>query len=185
MLEPLPDNLRAEFPVRDHCVFMNHAAVCPIPARTAAAVSRTAQEQRDLGCTEYEPWIKRLEQARGDLAALMGAPPGQVAFVKNTTSGLLLAANGIPWRRGDNIVTTSVEFPANVYPWLALAPQGVETRMADPVDGRIRVDDLVAAMDARTRALAISWVQYTNGFRVDLETLGQVCHDHEKWRKRD
>lgn len=173
----LPDRYRNEFPIKQHCAFFNHAAVCPLPARAAAAVARTVAEQRDIGSTDSQVWMTRLERARRDTATLIGAEPREVAFVKNTTSGLLIAAGGIPWREGDNVVTSAVEFPANVYPWLNLARRGVETRMVQPVEGRILVDDLAAAMDGRTRALTISWVQYMNGFRSDLGTLAQLCRE--------
>lgn len=176
-----PEALRAQFPIKQHCAFFNHAAVAPIPACTADAVALLAVQQRDSVHSKYGDWVARLAEARGNLAALLGTNRRRVAFTKNTTSGLILATQGIPFEPGDNVVISSIEFPANVYPWLALEPRGVETRMVQPREGRILLDDVAAAMDANTRAVSLSWVQYSNGFRIDLAALSQLCADRGAW----
>lgn len=176
-----PEALRAQFPIKQHCAFFNHAAVAPIPACTADAVTRLAAEQRDSVHSIYGEWVRRLAEARANLATLLGTNSRKVAFTKNTTSGLILAAQGIPFEPGDNLVISSIEFPANVYPWLALELKGVETRMVQPREGRILLDDVAAAMDSRTRAVSLSWVQYSNGFRIDLAALSQLCSERGAW----
>ena len=87
-------------------------------------------------------------------AQLINADTTEIAFMKNTTQGILIAANGIDWREGDNVVTTAVEFPANIYPWWSLKERyGVHTRMVPERDGCIHIEDIASAIDARTRAL--------------------------------
>ncbi|HID06194.1 MAG TPA: aminotransferase class V-fold PLP-dependent enzyme, partial [Armatimonadetes bacterium] len=110
-------------------------------------------------------------------ATLIHADVDEIAFVKNTTQGILIAANGIDWHSGDNCIITDMEFPANVYPWMALSRIGVETRFVKARNGRILVDDIEAAMDARTRVVSISWVEFSNGFRNDIERIGEVCYE--------
>jgi selenocysteine lyase/cysteine desulfurase len=79
---------------------------------------------------------------------------------------------------GDNIVIPEVEYPANVYPWMAQQKRGVETRrVAARNDGLVVEDDLLYACDARTRVLAVSWVQWGTGQRLDLEKLGAFCRE--------
>ncbi len=169
-------NLRSEFPIKNRYAFFNHAAVAPLPARAADAIQQTVSRQRDRGTLDYPAWERQLAEARRNVAGLLGAEPTEVAFVKNTTSGLIIAAEGIPWREGDNVVTSAIEFPANIYPWLNLARRGVATRMVQPVNGRVRIDDLADAMDERTRAVSMSWVQYSNGYRLDLAALSEAVH---------
>jgi len=175
----LAERYRDEFPVKQRGSYFNHAAVCPLPRRTAEAGQRVLQEQLEDGASEanYRVWLQGVAQARHDLAKLTRAAPEEIAFVKNTTSGLMIAAGSIPWKDGDNVVTTAVEFPANVYPWLGLERLGVETRFVGLRGGRLGMDDLIATMDRRTRAVAVSWVQFTNGFRCDLGKLSQLCRD--------
>jgi len=120
---------------------------------------------------------KTVDETRAKLARLINAGVDEVAFVKNTTQGLLIAANGIDWREGDNVVTASVEFPATVYPWLNLARQGVETRFVREKEARIPLEDIKRMIDHRTRAVSISFVEFASGFRNDLEAIGQICEE--------
>jgi selenocysteine lyase/cysteine desulfurase len=101
-----------------------------------------------------------------------------VAFVKNTSEGLSIVAAGFPWKEGDNLVTADVEFPANVYPWLRLRSRGVEVRMIAAREGRVRKEDLFAACDGKTRLIALSSVEFANGYRNDLPGIGEFCQRH-------
>ncbi len=110
-------------------------------------------------------------------AALLGAQPDEIAFLKNTTDGLLAVANGIRWQPGDNVVVAEGEFPANVYPWLNLRERGVEVRWVPERAGRLRVGDFADAIGANTRALAVSSVEFLSGFRNDRPALGRLCRE--------
>ncbi|MFP4250672.1 MAG: aminotransferase class V-fold PLP-dependent enzyme [Armatimonadota bacterium] len=174
----LDDRWSDEFPVKDELVYLNHAAVCPIPRRTAAAVSAMAEEYRDRGSWDYPHILETVRRGRERLADLIGARSHEVAYVKNTTAGLLLAAESIPWREGDSVVVSEIEFPANVYPWLNLQRRGVEVRMIEAPDDRLlTVDDYRAACDETTRAIAVSFVQYSTGQRMDIPALAELARD--------
>ena len=118
-------------------------------------------------------------RARDVLASLIGADPAEIALMVNTTSGLNLAVNALPLARGDAVIGTDRDFPANVYPWMALAKErGVEFRQV-ACDGRLFDENaLLAALDAPdVRALAISWVSFESGMRLDLHRLGTACRE--------
>lgn len=176
MKNPMLD-LDAEFPILDRCTFLNHAAVAPLPARTAEAVRRWSEEaQLDVG-DAWGRWSADLRRARLSAARLINCEADEICFARNTTHGLLIVAHSLAWRPGDNIITTAGDFPANVYPWRSLAAQGVSVRKVQPRDGRFEVADVERAIDARTRILAVSFVQYHTGFRADLAALGRLCRD--------
>jgi selenocysteine lyase/cysteine desulfurase len=84
-------------------------------------------------------------------------------------------ASGLSWRPGDSVVTTDLEFPANMYPWMNLRERGVEVRVVRSEDGRVPTERLVEACDATTRVVAISYVQFSTGFRSDLAALAEHC----------
>jgi len=170
------DRWADEFPVTRELVYLNHAGLCPIPARTACAIAEQAADCRDHGAWDYERWHQVAERCKQRLAQLMGASPEELAFVKNTTAGLMLAAESIPWREGDNVVLADTEFPANVYPWLNLERRGVQTRFVESRERFPTVDDYAAACDGRTRAIAVSWVQFATGQRADLASLAELAH---------
>lgn len=167
-----------EFPVTKRYIYLNHAGVSPIPAGAAAAAAELLALFRDEGAFHLRKWLEIAEEVRGRFARLVGASKEEVAFVKNTSEGISIVAAGFPWREGDNVVTASVEFPANVYPWMRLRSRGIEVRMVAPRDGRIRKEDLFAACDGRTRVLALSSVEFANGFRNDLPGIGEFCQRH-------
>ena len=172
--------LRALFPITQRAIYLNHAAVSPLPTSTVQAIEKQLNDVRDNGSSNYRSWIAVKDHARNLLANLLGARPEQIAFMRNTSDGLSTVANGLHWRPGDNVVTFSREFPANVYPWLRLRQAfGVEVRMCNEVEGRIDFNELARLVDNNTRVITISHVQYASGFRSDLERLGRLARRHD------
>jgi selenocysteine lyase/cysteine desulfurase len=98
-----------------------------------------------------------------------------VALIKNTSEGISFVAAGFPWKEGDNVVTANVEFPSNIYPWMRLASRNVEVRMVQAREGRVRKEDVIGACDGKTRVVALSSVEFANGFRNDLSGIGEYC----------
>ena len=170
--------VRALFPVADKLAFLDHAAVCPIPAPAVAAMGRYAREVSESGVDGWRHWSAQLAEVRQLCRRLVNAPAVEdICFVPNTTHGICLVAEGFPWQPGDNVVLAAEEYPSNQYPWLNLAGRGVEVRTVPSRGNRIEVNDIRAAMDGRTRVLSASFVQYGSGFRADLAALGQLCRD--------
>ncbi len=122
-------------------------------------------------------WEAKLRNLRGDLGRLIHAHPDEIAFVNSTTQGIGIVAEGFPWRVGDNVVTAAEEYPSNLYPWMNLASRGVTLKTVPSREGRVWVDDLIAAVDDATRLLTISHVEFSTGFRNDLDALGSFCRD--------
>ena len=152
-------DIEEEFPILENRIFFNHAAVAPLPLRTVRAL-RIWTEQAQVSVAEDWPrWAAALRRARSNAAALLHCSTDEIAFIHNTTHGLLCVANSLPWRPGDNILTAAHEFPANVYPWRSLAARGVTTRFVPEINGKFSVDDFAKHVDGRTRLIAISLVQ--------------------------
>lgn len=173
---------REQFPVTRNHIYMNHAGVAPLSLRVRNAMRAFLNDATDDGAIHSEDWAATAEACRRSAAKLIRANLNEIAFMKNTTQGILLAANGIDWQEGENVVTTAVEFPANVYPWWSLKERyGVETRMVAERHGRIHIGDLAAAIDSRTRVLAISHVEFASGFRHDIQAIGEICQDQGIW----
>lgn len=168
--------LRTQFPITQRYNFQDHAAVGPLSQPAADALCQYAHAYSHSAWLG-ENFYRRLDQVRGAAAKLIGADPEEVTFVKNTSEGLSWVANGIQWVTGDNVVSTTMEFPANVYPWLNLEHRGVQLKRVPEDDGRIPFDRLADAIDRRTRVVAISAVQWGNGFRIDLTRLGELCQE--------
>jgi len=174
---PAAAALLEQFPGLTSGIYLNHAAIGPWPRCTAVAVQDFAEENLTSGPAGYARWIRRENQLRSALARLTGAPSGDaIALLKNTTEGISIVAWGLDWRPGDNIVLPSAEFPSNRLPWLAQAAAGVEIREIDIRAAANAETALLEAMDDRTRLLSVSAVQWSDGFRLDLQRLGEACH---------
>lgn len=174
---PLPNgfSIAAEFPIIRNYTFLNHAAVAPISAVAAAEIQRFAIEARDHAYLTGR-WYARAEETRRLAATLINASPEEIAFVKNTSEGIAFVANGLDWRAGDEIISTAVEYPANVYPWMDLEKRlGVKHVMLPEIDGRIDTNSVLGAVTPRTRMIALSHVEYASGFRHDLAAIGPFC----------
>lgn len=164
---------RSEFPSTARAVHFDHASVGPVSQRVASVVRAAAEvyavDGFQLG------WRDDIEAARARLAALVGSTSGNIAFTQNTSTGLSIAANGLDWRPGDNVVLPEREFPSNYYPWMNLAARGVELKTVSAPDGHASIESIDAAIDARTRIVALSAVQFSNGHRYDLDAIGAIC----------
>ena len=173
---------RREFPVTETYIYMNHAGVAPLSRRVRDAMVGFIDDATFHGAVHTDDWAETAETCRLAAARLINADATEIAFMKNTTQGILIAANGIDWRAGDNVVTTAVEFPANIYPWWSLKERyGVNTRMVPERDRRICVEDIASVIDERTRVLTISHVEFASGFRNDIATLGRLCRERDIW----
>ena len=173
---------REQFPVTKKYIYLNHAGVSPLSLRVRAAMQDFLNDATDNGAVNTATWTTTAEACRRSAAQLINADTSEIAFMKNTTQGLIIAANGIDWRRGDNVVTTAVEFPANVYPWWNLKERyGVEMRMVQERQGQILTEEIEAAVDARTRAVTISHVEFASGFRNDIAAIGKICRGKGIW----
>ncbi len=166
--------LRDEFPITRNYNFQNHAGVAPICKRAADAVRLYVQQAEDNAYLSGG-FYKHADQVRAQVAKLIHANPDEVTFTKCTGEGLSFVANGLCWQSGDNVVTSNVEFPANIFPWQALRDHGVQVHTVLEEDGRIPIESIVEAIDSRTRLVSISSVQFASGFRTDLATLGEYC----------
>lgn len=169
---------RREFFAPSEYAYLNHAAVAPLPRRAVRRMTEIAEEVSRSGDQRWMDRNQEVERVRGLAARLLGArDPREVCFVENTSTGLSMIAEGFGWRAGDNVVSAGLEFPSNVYPWMRLADHGVEYRAVQERDGRLDLDELIARIDARTRVVAVSWVYYASGFRLDLRRLGEACRE--------
>ena len=162
---------RELFPVTRNLVYFNHAAVGPLSVRACEAMERHARDQRDHGALHWRDWYAEYDKLRESLAKLIGATPGEIAILKNTSEGLSFVAEGMRWREGDNVVTTAMEFPSNWTPWKNLASRGVECRMANAPTAQ----DIEPLLDERTRVVTVSSVAFHNGFVADLNAIGALC----------
>jgi cysteine desulfurase/selenocysteine lyase len=172
-----------EFPWTAATIYLNNAAVGPIPERTRLALEAFNAKRTAPHLLPDRDTFAMLDAARQAAARLIGAEPGEIALMPSTSAGLNVAARALPLAPGDVVLLSDREFPANVYPWLALRRQGIAVEFA-PVtpEGFPDEDYLVERLaDPRVRALTVSFVQFSNGWKADLARLGAACRANGAW----
>jgi len=176
---------REEFPwaAAGEAVYLNAASTGPLPERTLRAQEEYSRKRAAPFRLSHDEQFAVLDDARARITTLIGAEPDSVALAVNTGAGINLAAWGLPLGRGDVVVIPDLEFPANVYPWMAASRErGFTLHVVPTRDGLLDEEGLRAAIHERsTRVLALSWVGFATGFVADLERIGAACRARGVW----
>jgi selenocysteine lyase/cysteine desulfurase len=167
----------SEFPVTREIVFLGHAGDCPLPKRVADAVANYAR-QCTMGDQENFVFPAVLDEGRRLASQLLNCQADEVALVGPTSLGLSLIASGLKFRRGENILIYFDDYPSNVYPWLAMAEQGVEVRLMNIRElGVIRPKDVMGQVDENTRLVALASCHFISGYRIDHQAIGKYLRE--------
>lgn len=170
------EQIRQLFPATQKYVYLNSAAVSPMPKVSAEAVYSQLRDVSENGTINMQDWLDTKKRCRILVSEMLKVKFENVAFLRNTSDGFSTIANGLDWAEGDNIVTFAKEFPANFYAWKMVRDKfGVELRTVPERDGRIDLDEFISLIDANTKLVSISAVQFNSGFRADLERIGRAC----------
>ncbi len=160
-----------QFPVTDNLVYLNHAAVAPLCGPAAEAMKGLVDDACLFGSIHYDKWMQAYDGLRRSAAKLINASPGEIAIVKNTSEGIATIALGLNWKPGDRVIAFREEFPSNYYPWLRLEARGVDLTWLSIYDS---LDKIAQALPG-AKLLAISYVNYLSGYRVNLNEIGRLC----------
>ena len=169
------DSIHEGFPARAGYAYFNHAAIAPLPRRTAEAMRSQIEDAMRHGVHGYRRWVGDQEGLRDAAATMLKCAASEIAITKNTSEGLSAIANGLDWRSGDVVVGLDADFPANYVPWRELQTRrGVRFRSLKLRRGVLELEDLDRACKG-ARVAALSHVHFLTGFRWDLRAAGEIC----------
>jgi selenocysteine lyase/cysteine desulfurase len=169
--------VRSEFPVTKRMLYLDSAHQTPLAGRVRAALTDFYAEGHETAGPK-PVWLRRVEQVRGKIAKLLNATPGEIAFTKNTSEGLNIAANGIPLQAGDNVLLIEGDHPNNAYAWLNLKRKGVEVRFINLTSEVATAATFAQHIDSRTKVVSLSHVTFHAGHRHDIASIGELCGRH-------
>ncbi|MEX2189535.1 MAG: aminotransferase class V-fold PLP-dependent enzyme [Bacteroidota bacterium] len=171
-----PDQYRPLFPfLKNGTIYLDHASIGPVPAPARTAMELFLHRRSESDINVFQSFLKVHAQAKQRIGRLLNAGADRIAFCDNTSHGLNILAAGFPWKTGDRVLLTDVEFPANVYPFLNQKRHGVEIDFVKFRGNKVLLEDIEHALTPRTKILSISYVQFLNGFRADLAAIGAMC----------
>ncbi|UCE25565.1 MAG: aminotransferase class V-fold PLP-dependent enzyme [Candidatus Zixiibacteriota bacterium] len=176
MLEKEFQKARSLFPHAGKVVYFNSASFGPFCQPVREAIEQNLQTRVEAAIDDTPGVMNVQNELRGDYAGLIGASPRQVGIGMNTSFGLNIAAFGLPLKPGDEVLVSDVEFPAQVYTWRAAAQERrLKLTFVESNKRRFDIDSFERALTDRSKVLALSFVQYFNGYKNDLAAISEVC----------
>ena len=167
--------MRQNFPHIQNQVYLNHAATAPLSVPVLSAMNDFLAERHGKNIDNYFKHLPKTIETREWIAELLGTQAAFVDFAANTSDALNTLALGLDWKAGDRIAIPACEFPANVYPFLALEKLGVEIDWIPHQNSTFSLSDIQRALTPKTRLLTLSWVQFLSGFKTNLAEAAKLC----------
>lgn len=166
-------NIRNQFPVAESSVYLNTAAAGPLARATARAGALYYEQMMNDGDVHWDEWLVRREEVRAQVSRFINAEPDEIGFTTNTSSGMNVIVDAL--EKHGEVISCDLEFPVTTIPWMH---RRIPVHLVKSSDGVAQPDHLRAAMNTRTGIISLSYVQYSNGFRSDLEELASIKGSH-------
>ena len=162
------EQVRRDFPVTEQIAYLNSAGAGPVPRSVLEAAARFYRDTIEGGDARWVEWLNERERARANVARLINAEPEEIAFTTNTSSGMNLIIDALEGR--GEVISCELEFPVSTITWMH---RGMRVHLIKARDGELHIEDICRAMTGQTAIICLSHVQYSNGFRADLEEIGR------------
>lgn len=167
------EDIRKQFPVTENSTYLNAAAAGPLARVTSQAASEYYRQMMEDGDTHWDEWLEKREVVRRKVAAFINAEPDEVAFTTNTSSGMNVIVDALETR--GEVISCDLEFPVSTVPWIH---REIPAHLVKSIGGEVSIEDIRCAMTERTGVICVSHVQFSNGFRSNLEELGNAKEHH-------
>jgi selenocysteine lyase/cysteine desulfurase len=165
--------VRREFPAADRMVYLDSGFQAPLARPVKAAIELFLREGLETAGPK-SMWLDRVEETRAKVARFLGVSADEIAFTKNTSESMNIAANALPLRAGENVLMIHGDHPNNAYAFLNLQRKGVEVRFL-PMTEVVNAESFLPHIDKKTRAISMSHVTFHAGHRFDIEGIGALC----------
>jgi len=166
--------IRRRFPISERVAYLNAAAAGPLALTTMAAASGYYRQMTEDADQHWDEWLARRESVRKQVAKLINAEPDEIALTTNTSSGMNIIVDALE-NRGE-VISCELEFPVSTITWMH---RGIPVHLVKTHGGALAIEDVQNAMTAKSGVISLSHVQFSNGFRCDLELLGQLKGNHD------
>ena len=172
------EKARSYFPhLKNGIIYFNHASTAPINTGAKKRIDEFVKERSEFANDDYWAFKAVADETKTMIGEMINCSEERIAFLDNTTNGIIWLAQGIDWNAGDRIILNDVEFPANVYPFLQLREKGVEIDFIKSTNGIVTAEEIIDAIQPRIKLISVSFIQFLSGYRVDLEKIGKVCKE--------
>lgn len=173
-------NQFARAPARIH---LNNAGLSPITAVARDRIARWAERFHQEGFLTDADYMDEVARARASLGQLIGCEAGEIAFFQSTSGAVSQVAFGARLEPGDEVLTWDQDYGSLLYPWRQACERSGATLVAATSGPNLETpaDRLLEKLGARTRFVAISWVQFQTGAITDLAPVIDAAHRRGAW----
>ena len=165
--------IRQRFPVTDRVAYLNSAAAGAVSIASQAAAAGYYEKMMRDGDVHWNRWLADREAVRKKVADYINAEPEEIAFTTNTSQGMNLIVDALE-DRGE-VISSELEFPVTTLPWMN---RRIPVHRLPAIKGEVRIEDVQGAMTHATGVIALSHVQFSNGFRLNPEAIGHIKGRH-------
>ncbi|HYW73128.1 MAG TPA: aminotransferase class V-fold PLP-dependent enzyme [Pyrinomonadaceae bacterium] len=166
--------IRTRFPVTERFAYLNSAAAGPLSVASQAAAAGYYEKMMRDGDVHWNRWLADREAVRHKIAAFINAEPEEIALTTNTSQGINVIVDALEGR--GEVISSELEFPVTTLPWMH---RRIPVHRLPPIAGEVRLEEIERAMQQpRTGIIALSHVQFSNGFRIDPEAVGNLKGNH-------
>ena len=165
--------IRQRFPVTQRVAYLNSAAAGPVSRASQEAAAGYYEKMMHDGDVHWNRWLADREAVRKKIAAFINAEPEEIAFTTNTSQGMNVIVDALE-DRGE-VISSELEFPVTTLPWMH---RRIPVHLLPAHEGEVRSEDIQGAMTNRTGIIALSHVQFSNGFRLDPSAAGEMKGTH-------
>jgi len=167
------DEIRKQFPVTEKLAYLNSAAAGPVSRASQTAAAGYYEKMMRDGDVHWNRWLADREAIRANVARFINAEPEEIAFTTNTSAGMNVILDALE-DRGE-VISSELEFPVTTLPWMH---RRIPVHLLPAIAGQARIEDVQGAMTRDTGVIAFSHVQFSNGFRIEPERLGEIKGKH-------
>jgi len=165
--------IRSRFPVTERFAYLNSAAAGPVSRASQAAAAGYYEKMMNDGDVHWNRWLADREAIRQKVARFINAEPEEIAFTTNTSSGMNVIVDALE-DRGE-VISSELEFPVTTLPWMH---RRIPVHLLPAVEGEVKIERVREGMTHQTGVIALSHVQFSNGFRIAPEELGTIKGRH-------
>jgi selenocysteine lyase/cysteine desulfurase len=166
-------DIRKQFPVTTNSTYLNTAAAGPLARATMEAATGYYEKMMNDGDVHWDEWLARQETVRAKVAVFINAEPDEIGFTTNTSMGMNVIIDAL--ENHGEVVSSDLEFPVSTIPWMH---RRIPVHLVKSTEGEVRLEDLRRAMNVRSGVISVSYVQFSNGFRTNLDELGSMKGGH-------
>lgn len=167
------DAIRKQFPITEKVAYLNAAAAGPLARATMEAATGYYRQMTEDADQHWDEWLARREQVRKQVAKFINAEPDEIGLTTNTSSGMNVIVDALVGR--GEVISCELEFPVSTITWMH---RQIPVHLVKAIGGSVRIEDIRGAMTNSSGVISLSHVQFSNGFRIDLDELGRMKSNH-------